>query len=226
MTRRKHKRRCQCRDAPRCGHTTVAEQRLAEAIWPRRDQPVDQADEPTEAIWCRADLSPFGGTYMLTIEYDADNVLALNRDSLLSYVATMTDALMRARYSEGVRRQLLDVLAKSAGLPITAASDQYAVVTVNELRQEWPELATFPPYEIRPCVSAEGRISVQVWRGDDVIAQLAPHNVHEHVVHALSVYAAADLDASYRRMLVGSIGLDPARASQVVDDLANYHREE
>lgn len=198
-------------------HRTVPEQRLAEAIFP------DAADE--QAVWCRADRSPLGTGYMLTIEYDDDNVLPLNRDQLLAYVTTLTDAMMRAQYAEGVRRQLLAAVRGESGR-VSPVDERHAIETVQLLREEWPELPEFPPFTIRPCASIEGRTSVQVWRDDQIIVQLAPHNVSEHVVHALRVYAAADLDASYRRYLIGSIGLDPGRATAVVAELAEHHREE
>lgn len=224
-------RQCGCAEGPDCAHTSVAEQRLAEAIWPAAD-PVDELrpdDDTGQSVWCKADRSPFGG-YMLTVEYDEDNVLPLNRDSLFAYVAAMAEALMRAQYAEGVRRQLVDVLGgrgkrKGKGLPDREVQTA-AILQVQEIRQEWPDLPAFPPYTIKPIVSFEGRCSVQVWKGEQVIVQFAARNVHEHIVHALRVYAAADLDESYRRMLIGTIGLDESRATACVADLANYHREE
>jgi hypothetical protein len=220
---------CGCADAPACPHTSVPEQRLAEAIWPAGQPDALVADTDEQTVWCKADRSPFGG-YMLTIEFDADNVLALNRDSLFAYVAAMADALVRAQYTEGVRRQLVAVLGgrgtrKGKGMSEREAG-MLAIAQVQELRDDWPDLPTFPPYSIKPVVSFEGRCSVQVWRGEQVIVQFAPRNVNEHIVHALRVYAAADLDESYRRMLIGVIGLDAARATACVADLANYHREE
>ena len=165
-----------------------------------------------QAVWCRADLSPLG-VYMLTIEYDQDNVLALGRDELLEYVAVLNDALVRAIYTEGMRRQFRDQWN---------LADDVALPTVQEIRDSWPELRRFHPFEIRPCVSFEGNVSVQVWRGDQVVVQFAPHNVREHVNHAMQVYAVADLDASYRRYLLGVIGTDKARAAAAVATLGKH----
>jgi hypothetical protein len=39
-------RACACRDAPGCEHTTVPEQRLAEAIWPAADTAPADPDRP------------------------------------------------------------------------------------------------------------------------------------------------------------------------------------
>lgn len=175
------------------------------------------AAQDSQAVWCRVDVSPVG-TYMLTITYDDDNALSLTRDELLEYVATMSTALMRATYAEAVRAQFRDHLK----IP-----DHLALPTLQDLRDEWPELPAFGVYELRPTVSFEGRCSVQVWRGDRFVIQLAPHNVQEHISHALAVYAAADLDASYRRFLVGVIGTDDSRARAAVATLSqHFPREE
>lgn len=149
---------------------------------------------------------------MLVITYDDDNALSLVRTDLLDYCATMIEAMTRAQYAEGVRRQL-----GSIGVP-----EQYVIPTVVELREEWPELQQFGPYRIVPIVSFEGRVSVQVQKSDDVIVQFAPHNVAEHVIHAMQVYAAADLDSSYSRYLRGVIGIDAARASAAVAALGEH----
>lgn len=181
------------------------------------------ADDGEQSIWCRVEVSPLG-TYMLVITYDDDNVLSLGRDELLEYVATMAEAGMRAQYAEGVRRQLREILRKRPGAGPKA--ERYVIETVAELRGEWPELRRFPPYEIHDVVSFEGRTSVQIWRAGEVIAQLAPSNVDEHIAHALRVYAGADLDASYRRYLVGVIGIEDGRARAAVHTLGQHLREE
>lgn len=163
-------------------------------------------------VWCRADLSPFGQGYVLTIEYDNDNVLSLGRSELLDYVAVMSDALQRARYREAMRRQL-----RSMGV-----NDQVAIPMIVDLSDEWPELTRFNGYELRPCVSIDGRPSVQVYHGEAFVVQLAPHNVTEHIAHALAVYANADLDSSYRRFLTGVIQTEPWRAEAAVHNLGEH----
>ena len=174
------------------------------------------SDDDELVVWCRADLSPFGkgqvGGYHLTITYDDDHALSLGRDELLMYVFTMMDALTRAQYTEAVRRQLITV-----GVP-----ERMVLPSVIELREEWPELPTFGGYSLRPTVSFEGSCSVQVYHGDTFVVQFAPRNVREHIEHALRVYVAADLDSSYRRYLLGVIGIEPGRATNVVEDLGNY----
>jgi hypothetical protein len=177
-------------------------------------------DDEEQTIWCRTEVSPLG-TYILVINYGGENVLSLAGDKLLAYCAAMADAMMRARFAEGIRRQLTERLPKSEDLGM-----QYAVETVSAIRDEWPTLPRFGDYSINDCVSFEGRISVQVKRGAAIIAQFAPHNVREHIAHALEVYAAADCENAYRRYLTGTIGLDAGTAGAVITDLGKHLREE
>jgi hypothetical protein len=184
----------------------------------KRSRPARPAPRPAaeQQVWCRVDVSPVG-TYMLTITYDDDHALSLTYSDLLEYVGALSAALMRALYTEAVRGQFRDRLK----MP-----DKLALPTLQDLRDEWPDLATFGGYELRPTVSFEGRCSVQVWHADTMVVQFAPHNVREHIAHALAVYAAADLDASYRRFLVGVIGTDDMRARAAVAELTQHFPRE
>lgn len=175
------------------------------------------ADDDGElSVWCRVEVSPLG-TYMLVITYDDDNVLSLGRDELLNYVAVMSDALARARYTEGVRRQLRDQFK---------FSESVVMLTLTQLRKTWPDLPRFGPYEIRPCVSFEGRTSVDVWRGDKQLAQFDAGMLAEHISQTLIAYAGADLDAAYRRFLVGEVGISDGEARLCVTTLNRHLREE
>lgn len=171
-----------------------------------------------QAVWVRVERDPFGIGYLTVVAYDDDHVLSLDRTDLHAYTETLIAALTRAQYAEGVRRQLRTAGASRGH----AVSDEHAAASVVELRDEWPELPTFGPYRIVPIVSIDGRPSVQVHKGEQVIVQFAPHNVAEHVVHALQVYAAADLDASYRRYLVGVIGVDERTAAGAIAALGDH----
>jgi hypothetical protein len=225
-------RSCGCAEAPGCGHASAAEQRLAEAIWPAARLPpvhpqqgraFTKPHRPLRgdgSVWARADMDPLTSTYRLTIEYNDHDILGLGRDDMLDYVAALSDALMRARYTEGVRRQL-----------VAAGIDEHDVLPfLVDLRDEWPDLPRFGQYEIRPCVSFEGRASVDVFihgkDGPESLVQFSPSNVHEHVNHVLQVYANADLDASYRRTLINLIGLDAGTATAMIGTLGEHLREE
>lgn len=217
-------RACTCANAPACGHVSLPEQRLAEAIWPRpAGHRYTQPSRPASAdgaVWVRADLDMLTNTYRLTVEFNDHDVLGLDRDGMLAYVAALSDAMMRARYTEGVRRQLV-----GAGI-----DERLVLPTVADLREDWPELPRFGQFEVRPCVSYEGRCSVDVWHhgpaGDELVVQFAPEQLRSHIAHVLEVYAAADLDASYRRFLVATIDLDESRATAMIATLGDYLREE
>lgn len=183
-------------------------------VLPPAPQPMDQGPEQT--IWCRADRDPFSGQYLLTVSYDDDHVLALNGDGLHQYAATLTAALMRGRYVEAVRRQFASI-----GLP-----EDVALPTIQQFREELPELPEFDTFRIEPIVSYEGRVSVMISQDGKRVAQLLPRNVREHIVHAYQVYAAADLDAAYARFARGVIGIDAGRAAAMVGTLTPFYPDD
>jgi hypothetical protein len=179
---------------------------------PRRPEP-----GRSEVVWVRADPTPLGAGYMLTVEFTDDDVLPLSGADMLAYVATLSDALARAQYAEAVRRQLRE--------QFTMREDMM-MHTIIQLRDSWPDLRRFGRYEIRPCVSMEGRTSVDVWLGDRNLVQFSPDQLREHIAYVLRVYAWADLDSAYRRFLVGQVGIDQGAASLCVSTLNRHVREE
>lgn len=58
------------------------------------------------------------------------------------------------------------------------------------------------------------------------VGWVTPRELRDHGSHVLSTPAAADLDAALHRKLVGTFGLDDARARAVVSDLVNHWPKE
>lgn len=99
-----------------------------------------------------------------------------------------------------------------------------AAQVVADLRQDRPGLdAAFGPLRFEPIVSNRtGEPVVAIHGPRAQAAQIAAGDAKLHAVHVLETLAVADLDAGYLRLLRASVGVDEARARQVVDDLGRW----
>lgn len=165
-----------------------------------------------DGVWCRSEMLPLGGGYMLVITYDEHHVLSLTGDEMSAYINGLSAAVARAHYAEAIRSQLTSI-----GLKM-----EVIVPFIMDVRDEWPELPSFAGYSLHDVVSAEGLCSVQVRRGERVIIQMEAPEMASHLLDALTVYAGADLDSSYLRILKGMIGLAEGPASMYVSKLSEH----
>jgi len=168
------------------------------------------------AVWIKTEPSVDGSTYMVTVEIDNDRAIALTPDSAPRYAMTILEAIARAEYDAAVYQQLH-----------TLVPDQLAVAQIiRDLRKDRPDIDTSAtkPLEIEPGVNSKGKPFLDVLIDGKKVGHWTMQAAREHVLAALEVTAVADLDAGYYRALIGLVGLDEARARNVVDDL-QHHRE-
>jgi hypothetical protein len=172
--------------------------------------------QPSETtIWVTSDVTPFGN-YQLAIHFDDDTSRVLDRDAAYAYASAILDACERAEYDAAVARQLSRVLKMPEDLVGQVISD---------LRADRPPLdqAAISPLDLEPGVSAKsGRPFLTIYRSGRPIGQWEMSDARGHATHVLRALEAVPLDAAYRRYLVGQIGIEPERALNVVDDLANH----
>jgi hypothetical protein len=57
------------------------------------------------------------------------------------------------------------------------------------------------------------------------IGQWSTADAQGHALHILQVLHVVPLDAAYRRYLIGQVNIEPDRAANVVDGLANHRTE-
>jgi hypothetical protein len=165
-------------------------------------------------IWVQSDVTP-DGTYAATIHYSGDRSRILDRDAALAYAATIHDAAIRAEHDAAVLAQLV-----ATGMPLALAAG-----TLADLRKDRPPLddQATAPLRLAPGVSGrtkEAFLAVEI--DGKVVGQWTPGDARDHASNALAVVAAVDLDAAYRRWLIGKAGLAADRASAAVGDLAAY----
>jgi len=170
------------------------------------------ADQP-DAIWVVSDVAP-DGTYVVTVQAGPDHAVTLTRAEAIAYATAVFEAAVRAEHDAAVLAQLT----------ATGMTAELAATVVIGLREDRPMLDDLgDPLTFEPIVTAARREpALLVSRGGVRIAQWTPADARDHAGNVLSVLAAADLDGAYRRLLVGSIGLDDDRACALVGQLSRY----
>ncbi|MFG1873369.1 hypothetical protein ACGFIV_00850 [Sphaerisporangium sp. NPDC049003] len=166
------------------------------------------------AVWIQSDLLP-GGTYVATLHADDDNSRVLDRDTALRYAAAVHQAATQAEHDAAVVAQL-----RASGL-----SREEAALTLVDLRADRAPLdpQVTAPLVFKPCVSANRGVGyLELSVGDRPLGQWDADAAHAHAGHVMAVVAAVDLDAAYRRFLIGTVGLDATHAEDIVGDLAEH----
>lgn len=169
------------------------------------------------AVWIKTEPSIDGSTYMVTIEFSDDRSIPMTPDTAPRYAMTILQAVARAEYDAAVYRQLGKLI-----------SDQNSVAQlIVDLRKDRPDVdqSATGPLRIEPGVNRDGEPFLHVHIDDELIGQWTMQGAREHALTALEATIEADLDSGYYRSLAGLVGLEEARARQVIEDLAN-HREE
>lgn len=172
------------------------------------------APENTSTVYVQSE--PLAdGTYVTAVHYGADRSRILDRQTAMAYVADIFTAAVRAEHDAAVIRQLLGL-----GLDLETAAQAIA-----DLRADRPALddTVTVPFRLVLGVSAKtGNGFLHVHLNGVKIGQWDPRDARDHAVNVLTVLAAVDLDAAYRRYLIGTVGIDAARAGNVIADLATH----
>lgn len=172
------------------------------------------SDEP-RTVWVISDLMPDRVTYMPVVHY-GDTILGLPGDAAIAYAIAVTRAAEAAAYEEAICAQLNG--------PLKGKMELIAVV-IQDLRKDRPSIdaAATAPLGFEPFVTAsshEGAIYLSV--NGQRVGQWTVDDARQHAAHVLQVYCGVDLDAAYRRHLVGVLNLPSQTALGMVDNLRNH----
>ena len=174
-----------------------------------------------EAVWVISDVAP-DGTYVATVHAGQDVALTLDRDRAIAYAVTVLTATTRAQYDAAVWRQMLTI---SRGRT-DGDAQQAAALIVKGLREDRPPIddSATAPFAFEPFVSHRTKEpGVFVSLNGKKISQWDLSDAEGHALHVLQIMIGVDLDASYRRHLIGTLGIEDWRARAVVGDLGKYH---
>jgi len=176
----------------------------------------EEAASGPDSIWVVADVDP-AGTYSLTVQYNQDSAICLDRNGSIAYATELMTAAAAASYDAAVLAQIMGLM----DMPLQEAGS-----VVMDLRKDRPPLdeAALGPLRIQPGVSARTHQPfLHCSLVDDPMEwQWTPEQAEEHALYVLQCYPVANLDNAYRRFMVGVIGLDDATARAAVGDLQRW----
>jgi len=170
--------------------------------------------EPVQEIVVRSDVAP-DGSYVVAMEFGPDESFILDRQGARDWATSVIAAAAAADYDAAVLRQL------SA---IEGMEREHTAQIISDLRAERPATRT-GPLELVPGVSnRDGRGFLTIHLHGKVQGQWELDDALSHALAVVEVEAIVDLDATYRKVLVGLVGLDDLRARNVVAQLEEHRR--
>ena len=167
-----------------------------------------------DAVWVISDVAP-DGTYVVTVQAGQDVALTLPPDRAVGYVLAVLAVCAAAEFDAAVVTQFTRL-----GLSV-----EDAALSVRDLRADRPPVdpaATAPLLFVPVVKSRSRRPVIHLLVDGEVVGEWEPDEVREHAMHVLDAVVVADLDAGFRRFLVGTVGLDDETARAAVGDLQRH----
>ena len=173
-------------------------------------------DREGTAVWVRTDPRLLEPGYSVVIEVGRDAAYPLTPKAALAHAQAVLSVTQRIRYDAAVVRQLAQRVTPS-----------HAAAMVEDLRLERPDITSWPtPLTLAGGVAMDGstefRPFLVVSHRDEPIGQWEPSDALSHATHLLEAPEAADLDASYAKVLTSLVGVSEDVARFMVGDLARH----
>lgn len=174
----------------------------------------DDAEAPEGMLWVRSTIA-VDGAYILTVEYGDDVAFALDDDEAARYARYVLAVVARAEYDAAVLDQLT-----TSGVGLAAVSQ-----SVRDLRADRPPLTSEWPITFDGMVASKTLLpQIVIIVGGEKVGQVGTAAAVEHATNVLECHPVADLDAAYRRWLVGAVGLPEAKAAAAIEGIASHRR--
>jgi hypothetical protein len=164
-------------------------------------------------VWVKTERTLDETGWMVTVEIDGDNAIALTENEAPQYVYGVLDAAARAEYDAAVLAQI--------GAKVDR---EHAMRLIVDLRRERPPLRATRLLDLLPGVSVKGEPFIGIEVNGKQVGQWDVADARLHAMHVMEAVVTADLDAGYLRALKGIVGLDDSTAHAAVADLANWRK--
>lgn len=180
----------------------------------RRERQQGPTQAEGEGLWVFTEPDDHGG-YVTVVSIDQDWSVSLDRESALRYAVACLEAAARVEFDAAVWTQMTRKLELS---PVAAVR-----LVEDDLRPDRPPLPEpAPGLAFLPGVTEAGKPFIHIVLHGQPHAQMDPPALRQHAMYVLETPIAAELDAGYRRALVGIIGIEEVRAANVIGDLASH----
>lgn len=173
--------------------------------------------DDTSTVWIRSEIAA-DGAYIVSLEC-GDRVAPLAPDAAMRHASQVLAAATTAEYDAAVFLQMHKRLAVTV---------RDAAGLLQDLRSDRPPLVfdAQPFLRLEPGVSSTThKAFLSVFLDDRRVGQWTVPDAEGHAVAVLNAIAVADLDAGYRRLLIGVIGIDEGRAHAAVEDVESFREQ-
>lgn len=187
---------------------------------PPRQTPHDHGHEHSDNdVWIFTEPTIDGTGYMVTINAGKDKAATLTPDDALRYAQHLLWVCSRAEYDALVARQLYDVLKGKDG---PEPPERTAVYMVQQLREDRPDLddSVTYPLTFSAGVNPKWKPFITVEVEGLPKGQWDLPAARRHALGVLEAVHVADLDAGYKRLITGTIGLPEGTAESMIGHLA------
>lgn len=169
-------------------------------------------------VWIRTEPTLDGDGYMVTLSVGEDAAVTMTPERAFAYARTLLGHISRADYDAAVVRQMRKVIGTDA------KAMQNIAQLILDLRSDRPPLddAATHPLRYEPGVNQSQKGFIACFHDDEQFGTWSLKAAKRHALGMIEVVESADLDAAYVRALTGLVGLDKARALNVVDDLGKF----
>lgn len=189
---------------------------------PDRLDPTNPRSGREEGLWVQSWALPTGRGYGVRVNVDARS-WTLGRDRAIAYATTLVQRATEAEHDAAVFRLFTERL----GVP---AKESAETLHLSIREQRAADHSATEPLELTAGVTLDEAVGaapavrpfIAMHLDGAQVGQLTPADARDHAIAVLGTIAAADLDSALRRALVGSIGIDEARASAVIASLSEY----
>jgi hypothetical protein len=172
------------------------------------------SDDREAELWVRSTVSP-EGAYILTVEYGDDVAFHLDDAAAVRYAQYVLTVVARAEYDAAVIDQLT-----SSGVEMAAVGQ-----AIKDLRGDRAPLVSEWPVSFDGMVASRTLLpQVTIAVNGEKVGQLGTAAAVDHATNVLECHPVAELDAAYRRWLVGSVGLPEQSAGAAIEKIADHRR--
>lgn len=174
-------------------------------------------------VWIRTEPTMDGSGYMVTLSVGEDAIVHLDPERAFAHARTVMGYVFRADHDAAIVKQMSKVLK---GSQKTQQDEMLAIAElIRDIRADRPPLddEATAPLRFASGVNQSKKGFLEVWYGDEQLGTWSTKAAMKHAVFVMGAVEGANLDAAYKRALVGLVGIDPARAENIVDDLGKYN---
>jgi hypothetical protein len=165
--------------------------------------------DPEVTVWLNTQLQP-DEQYIVTLSIGEDYAVELTVELALSHAVEVLRHVALADYAQAIRKQMTRI-----GTEAEAVED-----LLRSLVPKLPLAAPVTALAMMPAINRKtGEPLLQLSFKDELLGVWTLQQARSHALGVLEAMLAADLDTSYRQVLMDVVELDGNTAAGVISDI-------